>query len=139
MQTIAGFAFGVYAAALVSVLSIQHFENEAGYTDGEFVAIIAAWVLISAFVLAVPLAVFASVPAALAIVLAEAARLRGMTSNLLLGGAVAAAAVWLKGAVLEPAAPAAVLAAGFTGGFVYWVIAGRSAGSWLKVGDRNAQ
>jgi hypothetical protein len=75
-------------------------------------------------------------PAALAIVVGEAMRWRGLVANLLLGGLVALFAGWRHfggGAALD--VPRGVilvlLSAGFVAGFAYWLIAGRSAGRWL--------
>ena len=75
-------------------------------------------------------------PAAIIIALAEAFSWRGLLANLALGALVALVAGWraLGG---DPSLPSqgslVVLAgAGFCGGLVYWLIAGRSAGNWRR-------
>lgn len=76
---------------------------------------------------------FAFVPAGLAIVAAEAFRLRSILYHVLVGGGIALA---IMAATFVPASgpgrlPAdwnLFLAAGFIGGLVYWLIAGRGSG-----------
>ncbi len=75
-------------------------------------------------------------PALGVILLAEFARLRGIISNILLGGFAAFMAYWLSketvpGEQIANATMVILLATGFIGGFFYWLIAGRSAGGWL--------
>ncbi len=70
------------------------------------------------------------------IALAETMRWSGLVANLVMGGVVAAflALTNLGGSSGENVSDGALLvslSAGFIGGFVYWVIAGRSAGKWL--------
>ena len=75
----------------------------------------------------------ALVPATLLIGLAEAARLRGMIFHVGAAG-ILAFAVWTLGdeggaGDVRPGS-AVALAAGFISGMVYWLIAGRTSGSW---------
>ena len=71
-------------------------------------------------------------PAAIAVGLAEFARLRGMVFHIGMGGAIAFV-VWTIGAAentdIRPGT-AVVLAAGFLAGAIYWLIAGRTSGIW---------
>lgn len=75
----------------------------------------------------------AFVPAGLAILAAETLRLRSILYHLLAGGLIAlalVAATWIPeaGPVSMPPDWNLFLAAGFVGGFVYWLIAGRGSG-----------
>lgn len=94
-------------------------------------------VIVIGFLSSFQIAGMAALPTFLAIALAEGFRWRGLTINLVLGGAVALAtglSVFSdRGGVGLPSDGALVvlLATGFIGGFVYWLIAGRSAGKWL--------
>jgi hypothetical protein len=77
----------------------------------------------------------ALVPAGLAIVLAETQRLTALTYHLIAGGLVSTAivvATWIppEHGMRLPQDWNLFLAAGFVGGFVYWVIAGRTSGAW---------
>ena len=72
-------------------------------------------------------------PAVFAIGIAEALGLRGFIYHVGAAG-VLAFALWMMGGDVaaegpRPGSPVA-LAAGFVGGFVYWLIAGRSSGCW---------
>lgn len=76
-------------------------------------------------------------PAAIVIAIAELMRWRGIVSNLLLGGMIAIFAGWQQFLLedrqsLSDGTLVVLLAAGFVGGFVYWLIAGRQAGNWLE-------
>ncbi len=74
--------------------------------------------------------------AAILIALAELMRWQGMIANLLMGG-ITAAILSLGGGETNVSGGAFVVAlsAGFIGGFVYWLIAGRKAGNWLGSGS----
>jgi hypothetical protein len=81
------------------------------------------------------LAAVALAPSLIAVILAESFSWRGLVANLLLGGGVGLTTGWLvlrdsSPAPLSQGAALVLLAAGFTGGFFYWLIAGRRAGSW---------
>jgi len=75
---------------------------------------------------------FALLPMLLAIVISEAARWRSIVAWVLFGGALGLAG-WLLPLSPPPdyhldSYVAVYVAAGFAGGFVYWLIAGRQAG-----------
>ncbi len=75
----------------------------------------------------------ALVPAAAAIAIAEAARLRGVIYHVGMAGGMAYV-IWTLGAYsveggLRPGSAVAI-AAGFLAGAVYWLVAGRTAGCW---------
>lgn len=75
----------------------------------------------------------AMIPATVLIALAEGARLRGLIYHVGAAG-VLAFAVWTLGGDggspgIRPGSAVAV-AAGFVAGLVYWLIAGRTSGSW---------
>lgn len=75
----------------------------------------------------------ALVPAAVAIAIAETARLRGLVFHVAAGGVIAFL-IWTLGTGVETSQlrPGSVvaLAGGFLAGAVYWLIAGRTSGSW---------
>jgi hypothetical protein len=82
-------------------------------------------------------------PAAIAIVLAESFGWRSILFYLLAGGLIGAAAIHLtmQSGVFDFAdrPNVALLAAGFVGGFVYWLIAGRRAGTGITGGSASGQ
>jgi hypothetical protein len=72
-------------------------------------------------------------PSLFAVVFAELMAWRGMIANLLLGAAVALFAAWrhfeaVDAGRISEGALLVLLAAGFVGGFVYWLFSGRYAG-----------
>ncbi|NRG17107.1 translation initiation factor IF-3 [Rhizobiales bacterium] len=78
----------------------------------------------------------AAVPAFAAILVAEILRMKSLILNLAAGGLIAFG-LWSLGepgvTAGEPAlrpGTSVALAAGFVAGFVYWLVAGRTAGSW---------
>jgi hypothetical protein len=81
------------------------------------------------------------VPALIAVLVSEILRLRGIVFHLAAGGVIALGlwvmqdaggqATGVQGASSGlPRGSLVVLAAGFVGGFVYWLLAGRQAGCW---------
>ncbi|SDU41748.1 hypothetical protein SAMN05428979_3635 [Stappia sp. ES.058] len=82
------------------------------------------------------------VPALLAVCVSEVFRLRGVVFHLAAGGLIALG-IWAmqdtggQASSGLPKGSLVVLAAGFVGGFVYWLLAGRQAGCWQ--GSRSAQ
>lgn len=103
----------------------------------------AAWVATGSAITSVPfvalfVAYFAFIPAAVAIVAGELLSRRDWLWWAICGGVSAAlvAAVILAGpdgtdeAVADPGFLAVVVAAGLVGGFGYWLVAGRGAGGW---------
>lgn len=83
-----------------------------------------------------------AVPAALAIVVAEIGRFSGLVFHLAVGGVIALFIWTLGGAqdasILRPGTPIA-LTAGFLAGFVYWGVAGRTAGCWRNTPVANSK
>ncbi|WP_051242036.1 hypothetical protein [Stappia stellulata] len=80
------------------------------------------------------------VPALFAVFLSEALRLRGIVFHLAAGGVIALGLWAMQEAGDQashrglPPGSLVVLAAGFVGGFVYWLLAGRQAGCWRTPG-----
>ena len=103
---------------------------------------IAGAVVATGFVSAALIGALAFVPAALAIVLAEAFRWRSLFYHVAVGGLIAFA-LWGLGDIgpipddasggssLRPGTTVA-LAAGFVAGAIYWLVAGRSSGTWRR-------
>lgn len=141
MQIAVGFCLALFAASFMLVLSIETSflasgSDPAGVESGVVVAFAA---IVGALFMAAYLAPLVAGPAAIAIVVAESARLGGLVANLLLGATVAAGTGWLAagGAPLETSGSTVVLASGFAGGFVYWAICGRTTG--FRNADRYAR
>lgn len=94
-------------------------------------------VLVFGFFSSFYVASLALLPAAIAIAIAELMRWQGLTINLVLGGFVALFTgitsynVQHANGLPSEGTLIVLLAAGFIGGFFYWLIAGRSAGRWM--------
>ncbi len=139
-----GFIFAVAAAGLFVGIG---FFNEAIISDPpveiweqDFLRLISIGF---GFVSAVLIGAYSYGVVAAIIALAETMRWNGLVANLVMGGVVAAflALTNLGGSSGENVSDGALLvslSAGFIGGFVYWLIAGRSAGKWLGSGPTNA-
>lgn len=72
--------------------------------------------------------------AGLMIAVAEISRLKGFITNLMLGGGLALILALMHLGEAGPPSDGVLivsLAAGFVGGLVYWLIAGRRAGDWM--------
>jgi hypothetical protein len=128
IKIIVGFVIAVTASGLF--LSWGLFQPGSPEADpAAFAAMIGA-----AFVTASVLGAVAFVPAACVILVSELARWSGIVFHVASAGAIAFLLWTLDGtadAGLRPGSPV-VLAAGFVSGAVYWIIAGRTAGSWLS-------
>lgn len=140
-----GFMAACYAASLLLVVGANAWRIEfSNYTGWDFYGgYSGAQDDTIGFIASMVFAVFATsfigatalVPAGLAIVLAETRRLTGLVYHILAGGITALAILvgtWIP-APGERGLPAdwnLFLAAGFAGGFVYWLIAGRTSGAW---------
>ena len=75
------------------------------------------------------------IPALIAILATELMRWQGMTVQLVLGGLVALFVMFTQlpeGVTPREGTIIVTLAAGFIAAFFYWLIAGRSAGNWLR-------
>jgi hypothetical protein len=114
--------------ATVGVFELRYLDSDvSGFYAGS-VIVMTFWAGTIAFL-----------PAAVAIVLAESFAWRSALYYLLVGGAIGAIAVHLteqSGALDFADQPYVTLvASGFVGGFVYWLIAGRLAGSGMTSGS----
>lgn len=86
----------------------------------------------------------AILPAAITIAIAELMRWKSMTANLVLGGLVGLFTGLSTYSRTHSGLPSdgtliILLAAGFIGGFFYWLVAGRSAGNWLGAPQPNSK
>ena len=127
-----GYILAVIVAALVLMIGST---RGMGLSEAErFVLMLVASIIVGGF---------SVLPMALAILAAETWRWRSAVIWLLIGGALGLAG-WLV-----PFAPpedyafdayvAVYLAAGFAGGFVYWLIAGRTAGAGFSTGSASGR
>jgi len=127
LRIVCGFIAGVLAAGLF--LSWGLFQ--AAGPDQDPVAFAA--MLGTGLVTASVLGSLAFVPAAVAIVLAEGLAWRGIIYHLAAAGLIALG-LWTLGDQTMATGPrpgtSVALAAGFLGGLVYWLIAGRTSGQW---------
>jgi hypothetical protein len=128
----AAFVAASIAAAIVITLAAGVHPNP-GEPVGDFIAKL----LVVSLVAAMVVGAIAGVPALIVIVLAEAFGWRSLILHLVIGAGIGFAA-FLAGIGGEPPASRGELqlgaAAGAVAGFVYWLIAGRKAGT---VGKRH--
>lgn len=122
---------GFYNEILTSEPPLQSWEEEL-YALISIVVGFGSTVLIGAYSFSV---------AGIVIALAEMMRWKSLIANLVMGGVCAAFLALTNlngagGAGISDGALLVSLSAGFIGGFVYWLIAGRRAGDWL--GPTNA-
>jgi hypothetical protein len=107
--------------------------QQADIANGEATPL-AAFAIVAVGVLSsFQIASLALAPSAFAIVIAELMGWRGLTVNLVLGGLVGLATGWIVSggdAAMSQGTLLVLLATGFTGGFFYWLVAGRGAGGW---------
>lgn len=132
-----GFVLAVIAAALFLSLGLVRdvigpaVEYHTGVAaDGMLVPMVG--LVTSPFLAASVLA-----PAAICIAIAELMAWRGWLPNIAAGGVIALFAGWRElapnaGEALDQGLIIVLLAAGFIAGAVYWIVAGRGAGKWLK-------
>jgi hypothetical protein len=118
--------------ATFGVFSVEYFDIDiSGYYAASVVAM-TFWAGTIAFL-----------PAAVAIILAETFGWRSALYYLLVGGLIGATAIHLttqSGALDFAERPhVTLLAAGFVGGFVYWLIAGRLAGASVPSDSASGQ
>ena len=132
-----GFVLATIAAALF--LSIGLVRDVIGPTVEYHTGIQADGILVPMVGLASSPYLAASVlaPAAIFIAIAELMSWRGWLPNIAGGGAIALFAGWRElglapGDAIDQGVVIVLLATGFIAGAVYWVIAGRGAGKWLK-------
>ncbi len=126
-----GFAAACIAAGMMATLGIFGVE----YLDLDVIG----WYIGGAIANMISAGSIAFLPAALAIILAEVFAWRSVLYYLLAGGLIGAFAIHLteqSGALDFAARPdVTLLAAGFVGGFIYWLIAGRLAGAGIANGS----
>jgi hypothetical protein len=139
---VAGFgAASVVASAFLHLLVLGGFD----WRDDEMRALLAGSILFSVPVVAAFVGYVAFVPAAVLVLVAELAGLRGWLFHVGAGAAVGAAAGLL---FEQPEGPTssfvpdagfvlALTACGMVGGWAYWLVAGRESGDWLY-GRRDA-
>jgi len=132
-----GYVFAIIAAELFLAAGLMAgFVSQLVSGQEEEVFLGGAFVFMVWFPLGIFAAVAAFLPAMFLIAIAEMMRWRGMISNLLMGG-VCSLFLGLSQFFDEPqhipseSTLIILLATGFIGGFVYWLIAGRGAGSWM--------
>lgn len=127
LKVVCGFIFGLIACGLF--LAWGFFQAAHPNEDPVAFATMVGTGLVGASVVGAA----ALLPAAVLIIVAELARLRGVIFHVAAGGGIAFL-LWTLGAPGEASGvrpgSAVALSAGFLAGFVYWLIAGRTSGSW---------
>lgn len=157
MQTIGHFiirmiaiSFGIFAALIAASIFLsfgtfsgmfEQFFADLNYVfDGEIQdsgPIVSILVILFGFFSSFYVASIALLPMVITIAIAELMRWQGLTINLVLGGFVGLfTGITSFASTHDTRLPSdgtlvVLLAAGFIGGFFYWLIAGRSAGKWL--------
>jgi hypothetical protein len=120
-----GFICACIAAATTMALSLFGFESDAEFLIPFFATVTVTTMWTGAI---------AILPATVAIVLGEAFAWRSVLYYFLAGGVIALIADRASDLAIAPDFPGRrlviMLAAGFVGGFVYWVLAGQRAGDW---------
>ncbi|WP_419695236.1 hypothetical protein ACN2CC_00480 [Mesorhizobium muleiense] len=138
--TIILIGYGVAALAASAFLNVM-FLASLGYTPEHVQPAATASLYFSIPFVALFVAYFAFMPAAVAILVSEILGRRDWLFYALAGAVVAA--VFLGFAhqtadanfeITDPRAVAAVIGSGMVGGIFYWLSAGRSAGSWRQAG-----
>lgn len=140
-----GVSLAIFAASIFISFGMFTGMFEQFFTDVEYVLetdigdtdpIIALLVIGAGFFSSFKIVSLAIIPIFLAICLAEGMRWQSLTINLVMGGIVSlfagiTAIPSSTGTLPSDGTLVILLATGFIGGFVYWLIAGRSAGLWL--------
>ncbi|NBN66008.1 translation initiation factor IF-3 [Microvirga tunisiensis] len=136
VRIVLGFILGLTGAGVF--LAWGFFQGLSDTSEPGLAGAVVATGLVSAALIGA----LAFVPAALAIVLAEAFRWRSFLYHVAVGGLIALA-LWgigdigpipddaAGGSSLRPGTTVA-LAAGFVAGAIYWLVAGRSSGTWRR-------
>ncbi|MFK7903428.1 MAG: hypothetical protein AB8B49_11375 [Nitratireductor sp.] len=135
-------SFGVFTGMFEQLFADVEYvlDTELGNTN----PLVHMLVILAGVLSSINFASLAIIPIFVAITLAEGMRWQGLTINLILGGVVS---LFTGLSIVSPmqgtgnnlpssnlpsdGTLVVLLAAGFIGGFVYWLIAGRSAGKWL--------
>ena len=137
--------YAVAALASSAFLNVV-FMAWAGFTAVEVPAMVMGSFMLSIPFVAVFVAYFAFVPAVPAIVLAEVLGKRDWLFYAIAGGIVAVAVLgyfWqaspgTRSTTTDPGLALLIIGAGMCGGIGYWLIAGRTAGSWRPASIENA-
>jgi len=134
---IGGYAVSALAAsAFLNIVTL----GSAGFTADEAPAMALGSVVFSIPFIALFVAYFAFVPSAFAILVSEIFGLRDWLYHALAGGVVAAVVIGLfrdaaeagNEAIANPSFALAIVGGGMCGGIGYWLVAGRTAGSWRQ-------
>lgn len=137
VKAVTGFILGLLGAA--GFLAFGFFRDVFAQQDPVMAGAVTGTALVSAAFLGA----LAFAPSFIAIALAEVLRLRSIVYHVGLAGLIAAG-LWIMGdsSIIAngrsgwlPGTTVA-LASGFTGGIIYWVIAGRTSGCWRGAADR---
>ncbi|MBL1405159.1 MAG: hypothetical protein COC17_05335 [Hyphomicrobiales bacterium] len=145
-----GVSLAIFASSIFISFGMFTGMFEQFFTDVEYVLdtnigdtdpIVALLVIGAGFFSSFKIVSLAIIPIFLAISLAEGMRWQGLTINLVMGGVVSlfagiTAIPSATGGLPSDGTLVILLATGFIGGFVYWLIAGRSAGLWLSSNRR---
>ncbi|MEH0070533.1 translation initiation factor IF-3 [Pannonibacter sp. Pt2-lr] len=138
VKAVTGFILGLLGAA--GFLAFGFFRDVFALQDPVMAGAVTGTALVSAAFLGA----LAFAPSFIAIALAEILRLRSAVYHVGLAGVIAAG-LWIMGdsAMISnghagwlPGTTVA-LAAGFVGGIIYWLIAGRTSGCWRSPADRS--
>lgn len=134
---IAGYVVASLAAsAFLNIVTLA----SLGFTADEAPAAAMGSIVFSIPFIALFVAYFAFVPSVVAILISEIFGLRDWLYHALAGGVVAAVVIgFFRGAaeagneaVTDPRFALGIIGAGMCGGIGYWLIAGRTAGSWRQ-------
>jgi hypothetical protein len=132
---IVGYAFASLAA---SAFLNAVFLGSAGFTADESPAVAAGSIVFSIPFVALFVAYFAFIPSAFAILVGELFAKRDWLFYALAGGVIAAIVIgFIRGAaeagneaITDLNFALALIGGGMFGGIAYWLVAGRTAGSW---------
>lgn len=134
---IAGYAVSALAAsAFLNVVTLA----SLGFTADEAPAAALGSIVFSIPFVALFVAYFAFMPSVVAILISEIFGLRDWLYHAFAGGVVAAVVIGFfrgaaeagKEAVTDPRFALGIIGAGICGGIGYWLVAGRTAGSWRE-------
>ena len=134
---IGGYAVSALAAsAFLNIVTLA----SLGFTADEAPAAAMGSIVFSIPFIALFVAYFAFVPSVVAILVSEIFGLRDWLYHALAGGVVAAVVIgFFRGAaeagneaIADPRFALGIIGAGMCGGIGYWLVAGRTAGSWRE-------
>ncbi len=124
------------ASAFLNVVTLA----SLGFTADEAPAMAMGSIVFSIPFIALFVAYFAFIPSVVAILISEIFGLRDWLYHALAGGLVAAVVIGLfrgaaeagNEAVADPRFALGIIGGGMCGGIGYWLVAGRTAGSWRE-------